>query len=361
MDEIAIDSFGATINFDASSFGFATPTNLTVNYRSQSGQGLFLPQTTSYNPVTRLLSVTLALTGQGGDLGEFIFCYPDLADVPFLPILNVVESYRGIQPFNVIGPAMAATGVTYSVNEQLPISVSWSPKGFARSYQFQISSNQNFSATLVDVAYQTQAYYVWTNAAPNSTYFYRVKTLNEGGESDWAVGSFSTVSPAVSVIFPNGGEALKRGLKYFLRWSDNIAENVNIDLYKGGAFSKNIATNITSSGAYQWQIGFDVIPGSDYTIRISSSTNSALSDLSDGNFTIVDAPTVVPGSITRLGDGRVQFGISAPGASQVTVLGSTDLSAWQVLQTVPLTGGSAVFTDDAASNLVQHFYRLRVP
>jgi len=35
----------------------------------------------------------------------------------------------------------------------------------------------------------------------------------------------------------------------------------------------------------------------------------------------------------------------APGASQVTVLGSSNLSVWQVLQSVPLSGGSAVFTD----------------
>jgi len=84
----------------------------------------------------------------------------------------------------------------------------------------------------------------------------------------------------VSVNFPNGGEVLQRGLKYFIRWSDNIAENVNIDLYKGGVFSKGIATNITSIGAFQWQIGFDIAPGSDYTIKVSSATNSALSDLS---------------------------------------------------------------------------------
>jgi len=361
IDEISIDSVTATINFDAPSFGIATPTNLTVNYRSQSAQGLFLPQSTSYNPVTHKLSVTLALTGQGGDFGEFIFCYPDVADVPYLPILNEVESYRGVQPVNVIAPAMATTGVTYSVNEQLPISLSWSPKGFARSYKAQISSDQTFSTALVDIAYQTQANYVWTGASFNSTYFYRVKTVNEGGESDWAVGSFHTVAPVVSVNFPNGGEALQRGLKYFIRWSDNIAENVNIDLYKGGVFSKGIATNITSIGAFQWQISFDITPGSDYTIKVSSATNSALSDLSDSNFIIIDAPIVNPGSIVRLADGRVQFGITAPGASQVTVLGSSNLTVWQVLQSVPLSGGSAMFTDDAATNLVQRFYRLRVP
>lgn len=71
-------------------------------------------------------------------------------------------------------------------------------------------------------------------------------------------------------------------------------------------------------------------------------------------------------SITRLPDGRIQFGLTAPGAAQATVLGSTNLSAtnlsvWQELKTVTLTNGSAVFTDDTATNYPARFYRLRVP
>ncbi len=149
LDETAIDTMDATFNFDSISFAFSNPTNLTIYYRGQSGQGLFLPQTTSYNPVTHKLSATLSIAAQGGDFGEFIFCFPDVADVPYQPILNEVESYRGVQPFNVIAPRMATTGVIYTVNQQLPISLSWSPKGFARSYQSQISTNQDFSTPVV--------------------------------------------------------------------------------------------------------------------------------------------------------------------------------------------------------------------
>jgi hypothetical protein len=43
------------------------------------------------------------------------------------------------------------------------------------------------------------------------------------------------------------------------------------------------------------------------------------------------------------------------------VLGSTNLSVWQELQTVTVTNGSAVFTDDTATNRPARFYRLRVP
>ena len=100
----------------------ASPTNLTVYYRSQAGQGIFLPQPTAYNPVTHQLLTTLTMNSTGGDLGEFVFGYPDLADVPFAPLLAEVENYRGVQTHEVVAPKLAATGTVYSVNQQLPIS-----------------------------------------------------------------------------------------------------------------------------------------------------------------------------------------------------------------------------------------------
>jgi len=361
LTQNSIVTMRAALDFDVQSFGLANPTNLTVYYRQTTGQGLFLPQPTSYNPVNAKLSAQVNLTSQGNDLGEFIFCYPDLADIPYPPLLNQVENYRGIQLYDVVAPKLAATGATYSVNQLLPILLSWSPKGFARSYQLQISTNADFSTTLVSVAYQTDAYHVWSDAAPNTTYFYRAQTVNEGGASQWSGGSFQTVPPFINVTFPNGGEALQRGANYFIRWSHNLAENVTIDLYKSGAFAKTIATNAPSNGAHQWQIGLDITPGSDYSIKITSATNATLFALSGANFSIIDPPALVPGSAIRFPDGRVQFGVTCPGATQVSVLGSTDLSAWHLLQTLPLTGGSAVFNDVTATGFPAVFYRLRVP
>jgi len=360
MSESGITTMTATVAFDVTNFGFSNPTNLSVYYRGTTGQGLFLPQPTSFNPVNRRLEATVSLTAQGNDFGEFIFGYPDLDDVPFSRILNQVENYRGIQPYNVIAPRIASN-VTYSVNQQLPISLSWSPRGFARSYQLQISSNADFSNSLISVSYQTDANYVWSNAAPNGTYYYRVKTENEGGGSAWSMGSFNTVAPFVSVTFPNGGEALQRGIQYFIRWNDNIAEKVRIDLYKGGAFAQTIATNAVSNGAYNWQPGFSITPGSDYAIKITSATSGGLSAASQAPFSIIDAPVITPGSVVRLPDGRIQFAISSPGASGITVLGSTDLALWQSLASVPVVGGAALFTDNTATNYSIRFYRLSVP
>jgi hypothetical protein len=70
------------------------------------------------------------------------------------------------------------------------------------------------------------------------------------------------------------------------------------------------------------------------------------------------------GSLTRLADGRIQFSLTAgPGATQVTVWGTTNLSSpgWKVLGTVPLTNGSGEFTDDSAPTVPTRFYRAMVP
>jgi len=360
MTANSIETLGASITFNTTSLGFSDPTNLTVYYRVLTGQGVFLPQPTSYNPITGELSVGITLTSQGNNFGEFIFGYPDVADVPYPPMLDDVENYRGVPTADVIAPRLATTGAIYAVNEQLPILLSWSPKGMARSYQLQISTNQDFATTLVNVSYQNDAFYVWNAASANSTYFYRAKTVNEGGESDWSVGSFQTVPPSIKVISPNGAEAWQRGQQYFIRWNDNIAEGVNIELYKGGTLVKTIATNAPSTGAYLWPLGLDLAPGNDYAIKITSITNAPLSDLSDSNFSIIDMPAITLGSVVHLRDGRIQFGVTAPGASEASMLASTDLVAWQLIKSLQITNGTAIFIDDTATNQ-SRFYRLRVP
>jgi len=354
-------SMNVNVNFNAASFGVTDPTNTTVYYRSTTGQGVFAPQPTSYNLVTGILSVNnMNLTAQGEDFGEFIFCYPDLPNVAIPPLLAQVQSYLGIQPADVIAPPMGNSNATYSVNQQRQSLLSWSPAGIAAYYEVQVSTNQNFSNPLLDVPYQTDAFYVWSNVTANTTYYYRVRTDNDAGSSDWATGSFQTVAPFITVTSPNGGEFWRRGRRYFVQWRGNLGEAVNIDLYKSGAYLTGIATNAPSTGAYQWQVGLGLTPGNDYTIRISSSTYSALFSASAAPFSI-DMPYINPSSLAALPGGQFSFNLVAPNAAQVTVYDSTNLVDWQLLQVVPVTNSAASFMDAAASNYPSRFYRFSSP
>jgi hypothetical protein len=360
LNEIDISSMNVNVNFDAASLGVPDPANTTVYYRSTTGQGLFLAQATSYNPVTGILSVSMNLTAQAGDFGEFIFCYPDLPDLAIPPLLAEVQNYRGVQPTDVIAPPLAATNVTYSVNQENPILLSWSPAGIAAYYEFQISTNQDFSNPLMGVPYQTDAFFVWSNATANTTYNYRVRTWNDAGSSDWSVGSFRTIAPFIAVTSPKGGELWRRGLSYYVQWQANIPENVSLQLFEAGSLVTNISTNAPSNGAYHWPVPLNLNPGNDYSIKITSTTNSSLFAVSPAQFNI-DAPAITPGSPVSLPGGQFTFSFTAYGSSQASVWASTDFMSWQSLGSVPLTNGIASFTDSAASNYPSRFYRLQLP
>jgi hypothetical protein len=353
LTDSGIYALDAELDFDAVSFGFADPASLTVYYRTNTGQGLFLPQTTGYNPATKQVVVTLTMTSPFNDLGEFIFGYPDVADVANPPILAAVENYRGVQLYDVVGPLPASPGTNYSVNQELPVCLAWSPQGLAGSYHLQIATNADFSAPVVDVTEQTEAFYVWSNAAPGTAYYYRVNTSNDGGTSGWSSGSFQTIAPMIKVTAPNGGEAWQRGLKYFIQWQDNIAENVVIDLYKSGVFLASLATN-APTGAYLWQVGLNLVPGNDYSIKISSVTNGALFDTSDMPFNI-DVPKIT--SIHQNQDGAWVLGWSGT-SDGVYVEFSPTLAPgqWQSIGG-PVSGYTWTNAPQAAP---EGFYRLRL-
>ena len=301
------------------------------------------------------------MTPQGISFGEFIFGYPDVAQVALPPIINAVETYRGAQPTEVIAPLAATTGTVFRVNQMLPVSLSWSPQGFAGSYYLQVSTNADFSAPTVDLPYTTDANYVLSNATPGTTYYYRVNTSTDGGTSPWSAGTFATVPPAIQVTAPNGGEAWVRGKLNFIKFQDNVPGNVGILLYKGGTLLGPLSSSTAGTGGFRWTISRTLTPGPDYTIQITSTTDSTLTSRSAAAFSIVDLPQVAPGSLTQLPGGNLQFSINAPGAPTATVLGSTDLKTWQVLQTVPVTGDSAVFTDTNAPKPTAGYSRIRVP
>jgi len=361
FSEDDLPSLNADFTFSTSSLGYANPTNLTVYYRPQTGSGVFAPQPTTYNPVLGQLTTTLSLTAQGSDCGEVIFGYPDVAQVAYPPILNTVETYPGVQPNEVIAPGMAVSNVTVTVNQQLPIWLSWSPVGFAGWYYLQIATTPDFASPVVDIPYQTDAYFVWSGAATNTTYYWRVNTSNDGGESGWATNSFATVPPMIQMTSPNGGEVWLRGTPHFIQWNADLAENLVVNLYKSGTLVESINTNTPSTGAIKWTPGFNLVPGSDYSIQVESTTNSAMSAFSAANFSIIDLPTISPGAVTVLPNGEVQIALTVPGASQATVLCSTNLTTWQTLQAVALVNGNAVVTDDAAASFSARFYRLEVP
>ena len=92
---------------------------------------------------------------------------------------------------------------------------------------------------------------------------------------------------SITVISPNGGETLIAGTNYNITWSDNISENVKIELYKNNVFSTVIVASTPSDGSHPWTIPSSTAAGNDYKIMIVSVNNSAINDWSNNYFSIL--------------------------------------------------------------------------
>ncbi|HXX33835.1 MAG TPA: Ser-Thr-rich GPI-anchored membrane family protein [Thermodesulfobacteriota bacterium] len=101
----------------------------------------------------------------------------------------------------------------------------------------------------------------------------------------------------ISVTSPDGGEAWTAGSSQTIRWTydGNPGAFVIIELLKGGVVSRTIALSAPKgsggSGSHNWRIPSTQVPGTDYRIRVTSTSNRAYTNTSDSDFSIA-APTI---------------------------------------------------------------------
>jgi 3',5'-cyclic AMP phosphodiesterase CpdA len=106
-----------------------------------------------------------------------------------------------------------------------------------------------------------------------------------GGPS--AAGIPLPVAPTIQVTSPDGGENYQAGTSQTISWtSANPSGFVQIDLYRGGAFFQSIAQASLSQGSYIWAINPSLGDTNNYRIKLTSVSYPAVTDTSDGNFSI---------------------------------------------------------------------------
>ncbi len=92
--------------------------------------------------------------------------------------------------------------------------------------------------------------------------------------------------PGIKILSPNGGEKWEQSSPQTIAWSDNIDDNVKIELYKGGAVKETISDNTESDGSFEWVVPGTLEPGNDYSIKITCVVDPSLIDESDAQFFI---------------------------------------------------------------------------
>ena len=128
-------------------------------------------------------------------------------------------------------------------------------------------------------------------------------------------------APELTLTAPNGGESILAGNNFQIQWEDDISENISLKLYKAGYFVENITTSTPSDGTYNWTTSLSLEEGSDYKIKITSTSNTSVYDYSDSYFTITEP----------LGEVQVYFGNINPNNNTIEIMVSNpdNISGYQ--------------------------------
>jgi hypothetical protein len=161
--------------------------------------------------------------------------------------------------------------------------------------------------------------------------------------------NFTIVAPSISVTSPKGGETWSAGEKHNITWSylGNPGSSVKIELVKGSATAATIVSSASignnGTGSYAWSLPSTLVTGSDYKVRVTSTTNSSLTSMSQGAFTI---------------KGGISITVTSPAGGESWAAGSPHNITWSyqgspgsTVNIVLLNNGKAVSTIKSAASI----------
>ncbi len=128
-----------------------------------------------------------------------------------------------------------------------------------------------------------------TGLTSNNVYTISTHTVDTSGNINMTwINHTARTAPSIAVVSPNGGENWRKGTVRTIRWtySGNPGVYVMIELIKGSIVNRVITSSTPNDGAYNWTIPASQTLGSDYKVRITSTSNSTYTDRSNSNFII---------------------------------------------------------------------------
>lgn len=115
--------------------------------------------------------------------------------------------------------------------------------------------------------------------------------------------------PSIKITRPNGKEKIEVGKKFNITWqSKGDVKKVNILLYKGGQYLRDIAKGVSNKNTryYAWVPEKGIHSGTDYKIRINTDVEGVYGESKE--FTLLASPTsislVSPTGVEKFDPGR---------------------------------------------------------
>jgi hypothetical protein len=204
-----------------------------------------------------------------------------------------------------------------------PSLIKWMAAASTGGVKLELFKNGVFNMTICPQVPGGQNTFTWVPPAtvvPGNDYKVKVSLLTNPASCDFSDASFSINGGAITVTSPNGGEVWNQGTAHPITWTDNICQNVRIELWKGNVFNLMIAQSVPSNGLFNWTIPYtaSLVPGNDYKIKIVSlalapNTTVSVYDFSDNYFTISNGPFIT---------------VTSPNGGEVWLKGTTRFITW---------------------------------
>jgi hypothetical protein len=201
--------------------------------------------------------------------------------------------YTADSTFTTIAAAPEATAAT-DISAS-GFTANWTaPPGTAtlKNYFLDIATDASFSSFVSGYKNRSipKSGVKVTGLTSGKTYYYRVRAANAEGTSVNS-NSEKVVLPSISIISPTSGEKLKVSGKCLVKWTYTGQPGpVEITLLRGGVRFSTIISSTTvgsnGTGSFSWTIPGSEAAGSDYQIKVSSTTISSCTATSKG-FTII--------------------------------------------------------------------------
>ncbi|MFN0157179.1 MAG: S8 family serine peptidase [Bacteroidota bacterium] len=229
---------------------------------------------------------------------------PSVADTSDANFSIVQPSITLIQPNG--GEAWAAGSLQ---------TIQWSSANLTGNFAIQLS--RDGGASFPEVLFASlgnDGSESWTVTGPaSSNVRLRIASLSLPSVTDTSNANFSITQPSLTVVAPNGGEVWGVGNTHGIQWTSSLVTgDVKIELSRnGGASYSTLIANTANDGSEDWEVDLPVT--AQARIRVRSVADTAIHDVSNGNFTISDSYALLAQLILRDNGGEfdtLTFGTS---------------------------------------------------
>lgn len=180
-----------------------------------------------------------------------------------------------------------------AVDVSLTPTLTWNAVPGASSYHLTLKDN--FGTVIIDEADLTTTYFNVASVLFEATlYTWKVVAVNACGHGEepfpFSFTTMSASSPSLTVLTPNGGEVIDSGVcgqPYIIRWNytGDPGTKVKIEYNTGGRRWTLITETLCANRYYKWWV--PSLTSATCRIRVTSVSNSRITDISDGNFQII--------------------------------------------------------------------------